>query len=223
MILARAARARRRGRTRGSSSRRPPRRRARGRRSASGARPRFVCTITPVALSTRRSAGDAPTLARRARARPDRRDRTPARIALARPVERSPSRDDREWPGPPRAAGRRANGRRTAGCAATEPPQRSVGAQAPLTGAARGSISTSSAVSRPAPARRPRARALRRSARAGSRPPCSSRTRSRGSEPPCAAPPAPRARSTCRRGRRRARAIIRISAGVSNAGPSQAA
>ena len=43
------------------AARRPPRR-ARARRPASGARPRFVCTRTPVAFSTRRSDG------RRARA-----------------------------------------------------------------------------------------------------------------------------------------------------------
>ena len=42
-----------RGRTRGSSSRGRPRRRAPGPPSASGARPRFVCTTTPVALMTR--------------------------------------------------------------------------------------------------------------------------------------------------------------------------
>ena len=57
MILPRAARAGRRGRTRGSSSRAPTSTTRSSAAAASGARPRFVWTITPVALSTRRSRG----------------------------------------------------------------------------------------------------------------------------------------------------------------------
>ena len=59
MILPRPARARARGRTRGWSSRARPRSTRASAAAASGARPRFVWTITPVALITRRSAGCA--------------------------------------------------------------------------------------------------------------------------------------------------------------------
>ena len=73
VVVARAALAARRGRARGSSSRRRCARPPPAPGSESGARPRFVCTTTPVALSTRRSRGR-----RRSRARATRSTSSPA-------------------------------------------------------------------------------------------------------------------------------------------------
>ena len=81
VVLARAARARRRGRTRGSSSRGRPRARARARPPASGARPRFVCTITPVAFSARRRLGARAAASSRSARSPRSPGSWPARIS----------------------------------------------------------------------------------------------------------------------------------------------
>ena len=70
--LPRPALAGARGRTRGSSSPRPRQRPPRAQHAASGARPRFVWTITPLALITRRRRGRAAARAIRAPAQRDR-------------------------------------------------------------------------------------------------------------------------------------------------------
>ena len=99
MGVAAAALAGRRGRARGSSSRRRRGPQRLARQAASGARPRLVWTITPVALSTRRSDGCSSCGEQLARPRQHVRScggSSPAQDLPTALVDRPPGRRDRE-------------------------------------------------------------------------------------------------------------------------------